>query len=49
MPRNITAALVQLLGIVVAIAGGFLLSVPAGMIVAGAVVLLVGLDLEGDR
>jgi len=49
VPRNITAALVQLLGIVVAIAGGFLLSVPAGMIVAGAVVLLVGLDLEGDR
>ena len=49
MPRNITAALVQLLGIVVAIAGGFLLSVPAGMFVAGAVVLLVGLDLEGDR
>jgi hypothetical protein len=49
VPRNITAALVQLLGIVVAIAGGFLLSVPAGMIVVGAVVLLVGLDLEGDR
>ena len=49
MPRNITAALVQLLGIVIAVAGGFLLSVPAGMIVAGAVLLLVGLDIEGER
>ena len=49
MPRNITAALVQLLGIAVAVVGGFLLSVPAGLIVVGAVVLLVGLDLEGDR
>lgn len=48
MQRNITAALVQLIGVAVAVTGGFLLSVPAGMIIVGTVVLLAGLDLESE-
>lgn len=48
MQRNITAALVQLIGVAVAVTGGFLLSVPVGMIIVGTVVLLAGLDLESE-
>lgn len=49
MPRNITAALVQLLGIGVAIAGAFWVSVPVGMIAVGIVLTIIGVDLEDDR
>ncbi len=49
MHRNVTAAVVQLIGIAVAVAGAFWVSVPAGVIVVGVVVFFVGLDLEGDR
>ncbi len=49
MPRNIFAALVQLLGIAVAIVGAFSVSVPVGLIAVGIVLTIVGLDLEGDR
>jgi hypothetical protein len=47
--RNVTAAVVQLLGIAMIVAGGFAVSVTVGVMSLGAVVLLLGLDLEGGR
>jgi aconitase A len=46
--RNVVAALVQLLGIAVVVAGSFAVSWKVGVVAIGVVVLLVGLDLEGD-
>lgn len=49
MRRNVTAAVVQLIGLALILAGAFWWSVPAGVVAVGAVLLLTGIDLEGDR
>jgi hypothetical protein len=47
--RNVTAAVVQLVGIVMVVAGAFAVAWQAGVAAVGVVVLLLGLDLEsGD-
>jgi hypothetical protein len=46
--RNVTAAVLQLLGIALALTGAFMYAWQAGVAAVGVVVLLVGVDLEGD-
>lgn len=49
MRRNVTAAVVQLIGLALILIGAFMVSWQVGVIACGAVVLLLGIDLEGDR
>lgn len=49
MHRNVTAAVVQLLGIAMIVGGGFWVSVPAGIAALGFAVVYLGLAIEGDR
>lgn len=49
MRRNVTAAVVQLLGLALILVGAFWWSVPAGVVACGAVLMLLGIDLEDDR
>ena len=49
MRRNVTAAVVQLTGIAIIVAGSFAISAAVGVVALGLVVLLLGIDLEGDR
>jgi hypothetical protein len=46
--RNVTAAVVQLLGITAIVAGAAAYAWQLGVVAAGAVALLVGIDLESD-
>lgn len=48
MRRNAVAAALQVVAVALVLAGAFMLSWQAGVIAAGAVLLLVGVDLE-DR
>lgn len=48
MRRNVTAAAVQLIGIAIVFAGSFAISWQAGAVAVGVVVLLLGIDIEGD-
>ena len=49
MRRNVVAAVVQLVGLVAVIAGAFLYAWQLGVVAAGVVVLLIGIDIEsGD-
>lgn len=50
MHRNAIAAVVQLFGIAIALFGAFSIDLGVGLVAVGAVVLLLGIDLEGgDR
>lgn len=49
MRRNVTAAVVQLIGLALVIIGAFWWSVPAGVVACGAVLMLTGIDMESDR
>lgn len=49
MRRNVTAAVVQLLGLALMLTGAFLVSWEVGLVAVGLVVLLVGIDVEGGR
>ena len=49
MRRNVVAAALQVVGLIATVAAAFTVSVPLGVMVAGVVVALVGLALEGDR
>ena len=48
MRRNVTAAVVQLTGIAIVVAGSFAISLAVGVVAVGLVVLLLGIDLESD-
>lgn len=48
MRRNVTAAVVQLIGITLIVSGAFYVSWKTGVIAVGLVVLLLGVDLESD-
>ena len=48
MRRNVVAAALQVVGLIVVTAASFALDVTLGVLVAGAMVTLVGLALEGD-
>lgn len=48
MRRNVTAAVVQLIGLALILIGAFLISWQVGLVAVGVVVLLTGIDLEGD-
>jgi hypothetical protein len=49
MGRNVVAAALQVVGLIVAVTASFALSVKLGALAAGVVVALVGLALEGER
>ena len=49
MSRNLAAAALQVVGLAVAVAGAFAVSLAVGAIATGAVVALVGVALESDR
>ena len=48
MRRNVTAAVVQLIGIALIVTRAFAVSWKTGVIAVGLVVLLLGVDLESD-
>lgn len=48
MRRNVTAAVVQLIGLALILVGAFLISWQVGLVAVGVVVVLTGIDLEGD-
>lgn len=48
MRRNVTAAVVQLIGLALILTGAFLISWHVALVAVGVVVLLTGIDLEGD-
>jgi hypothetical protein len=49
MGRNVVAAALQVVGLIVVTAASFALDVTLGVLVAGAVLVLVGVALEGER
>lgn len=49
MRRNVTAAVVQLIGLALILIGAFWISWQVGLVAVGAVVLLTGIDLEDDN
>lgn len=48
MRRNVVAAALQVVGLIVATAAAFAMSAALGVMVAGVIVALVGLALEVD-
>lgn len=46
-PRIILSTVIEVLGLAVVVAGVTLLSIPAGIIVAGLVLVLIGFAVDG--